>query len=181
MRLIYETHSTSTDNEAGLASGQNDPDLSQLGREQAAELGARRAGDGISVVYCSDLLRARRTAEIALGSTGLPIVVDARLRECNFGEMNGHPAPAVHAVRGEHVFKLFPGGESYEDVARRVAAFLDDVVRNRTDETVLVIGHRAPQHALEHLLNGHDLVELVTSDWQWQPGWRYEFGRAAQP
>jgi broad specificity phosphatase PhoE len=79
MRLIYETHSTSTDNEAGLASGHNDPDLSPLGREHAAELGERRAGDGISMVYCSDLLRARRTAEIAFGDAGVPIVVDSRL------------------------------------------------------------------------------------------------------
>lgn len=179
MRLIYETHSTSTDNEAGSASGHNDPDLSPLGREQAAELGHRRAADGIAVVYCSDLLRARRTAEIAFSETRVPIVIDARLRECNFGEMNGHPAAEVHAARGERVYSPFPRGESYEDVVRRVRSFLDDLLTERPGEIVLVIGHRAPHNALEHLLNGRDLAYTVTGDWAWQPGWVYDFASVA--
>ncbi|MEX0683717.1 MAG: histidine phosphatase family protein [Dehalococcoidia bacterium] len=174
MRLIYETHSTSTDNEAGAASGHNDPDLSPTGRLQAAELGNRRAADGIDVVYCLDLLRARRTAEIAFGDTGVPIRTDARLRECNFGEMNGHPVAEVHAASRDHVSNPFPDGESYTDVTRRVGAFLDDLRRENEARVVLVVAHRAPHHAIEHILNGHDLAELVTGAWEWQPGWEYE-------
>ena len=63
MRLIYETHSTSTDNEIGVASGQNDPDLSTTGERQAFELGERRGADQIAAVYCSDLTRAQRTRD----------------------------------------------------------------------------------------------------------------------
>ncbi len=174
MRLIYETHSTSTDNEIGVASGQNDPDLSANGERQAFELGERRAADQIAAVYCSDLTRARRTAEIAFGGRGLPIVADARLRECNFGTMNRHPADQVAAMRARYTTEPFPGGESYADVVSRVGLFLDDASTQHGAETVLVIAHRAPHHAFEHLLNGRDLAEVVTGDWEWQPGWVYE-------
>ena len=174
MRLIYETHSTSTDNEVGVASGHNDPGLSAAGRRQAVELGERRAADDIAVVFCSDLLRARRTAEIAFGDSGLPVVVDARLRECNFGEMNGRAADEVHGARRNHVTEPFPGGESYSDVVRRVSEFLEHASRQHGAATVLVIAHRAPHHALEHLLNHRDLAEVVNGAWEWQPGWVYE-------
>jgi broad specificity phosphatase PhoE len=174
VRLIYETHSTSTDNEAGRASGHNDPDLSPLGEQQASELGERRARDRISAVYCSDLLRARRTAEIAFGGTEVPIIQDPRLRECDYGQMNGAPADEVHSVRGDHVTEPFPAGESCADVVTRVASFLDDLRRDHPKDTVLIIAHRAPHHALEHLLNGHDLTALATGAWSWQPGWEYD-------
>ena len=174
MRLIYETHSTSTDNETGVASGHDDPDLSATGERQAAALGQRRAREGIAAVYCSDSLRARRTAEIAFGDSGVSIITDARLRECNFGNLNGHAAEQVRAVRARHVTEPFPGGESYADVVSRVRLFLHDASSRHAAETVLVIAHRAPHHAFEHLLNGRDLAEVVTGDWEWQPGWVYE-------
>ncbi len=174
MRLIYETHSTSTDSEIGVASGHNDPDLSATGERQAAELGERRVADDIVTVYCSNLVRAQRTAEIAFGDRGVPIIADARLRECNFGQMNGHAADRVSAVAARHATDPFPGGESYADVVRRVRQFLDDASSRHGAETVLVIAHRAPHHAFEHLLNGRDLAEVVTGDWEWQPGWVYE-------
>ena len=69
MRLIFETHATSLDNEAGLASGWFDVDLSSLGVRQARELGERRREDRIEAVYSSDLTRAARTASIAACST----------------------------------------------------------------------------------------------------------------
>ena len=72
VELVYETHSTSVDNERGIATGWLDGELSARGREQALELGRRRRGDGISAVYASDLGRAVETAEIAFGGIGLP-------------------------------------------------------------------------------------------------------------
>ena len=176
MRIIFETHSTSTDNEAGMASGHNDPDLSPLGEQQAAELGERRAAEEIVAVYCSDLRRARRTAEIAFAGRGVPVVADTRLRECNFGELNGAPRDRVHALSAQHVTAPFPGGESYADVVRRVESFLDDALGQHASETVRVIAHRATHHAVEHLLNGRDLAGLIAGDWAWQPGWVYETG-----
>jgi broad specificity phosphatase PhoE len=66
----------------------------------------------------------------------------------------------------------FPGGESFRDVVRRVESLLNDL--RHSEGPVLVIAHRAPWYAMEHLLRGRELAEVVTAPWQWQPGWEYE-------
>ena len=83
VEVVFETHSTSEDNEAGIATGWLPGRLSAAGREQARELGERRRNDGVAVVFTSDLGRAVETAEIAFAGSPLPVVPDARLRECN--------------------------------------------------------------------------------------------------
>ncbi len=89
--IIFEAHGTTTDNEAKLASGWNDVGLSPLGEAQARELGERRKGEEIATVFCSDLMRSYRTAQLAFGRK-LPIVEDRRLRECDYGDLNGEPS-----------------------------------------------------------------------------------------
>ena len=56
--IVFETHSTSTDNESGSATGWQQGELAKCGKQQAEELGERRRDDGISAVFTSDL-RAR--------------------------------------------------------------------------------------------------------------------------
>jgi broad specificity phosphatase PhoE len=174
VELVYETHSTSVDNERGIATGWRDGELSARGREQALELGRRRRDDGISAVYASDLGRAVETAQIAFGGSGLPLRRDARLRECDYGELNGAAVGDVTAVRRRHVDEPFPGGESYRQVVERTRAFLDEIVLRHDGERVVVIAHSANRWALDHLLNGTPLEELVDAPFDWQPGWTYE-------
>lgn len=169
--LVFETHSTSTDNESGIASGNRDISLSELGRRQAAELGRRAAGR-FDVVYCSDLHRAVETAEIAFGAG---YRVDARLREQDYGERTGAPSAEVEIERLATVDEPFPRGESLRDVARRVASFLEEIPR---DGNVLVIGHRATKLAFDHLLGGMTLQAAVGAPYAWQPGWRYEIAHS---
>ena len=95
--IVFETHSLSEDNERGAASGWNHSRLSARGRELAAELGERRRDDGIDTVFSSDLRRAAETAEIAFAGTPIPILLDWRLRECDYGERNGAPVE-THAA-----------------------------------------------------------------------------------
>ena len=63
--IIFEAHSTSLDNEAKLASGHNDVELSELGRKQSKELGERYADQSFDAIYCSDLRRSYETAQAA--------------------------------------------------------------------------------------------------------------------
>ena len=91
IELVYETHSTTQDNEAGRATGWLPGRLSERGRREARELGRRRRADGIAAVFCSDLGRAVETATIAFGDTGIPVLHDWRLRECDYGARNGMP------------------------------------------------------------------------------------------
>jgi alpha-ribazole phosphatase/probable phosphoglycerate mutase len=173
VEVVYETHSTSVDNERGIATGRLDGELSPRGRDQAVELGRRRRDDGISAVYASDLGRAVETAEIAFAGTGILVQHDPRLRECDYGELNGAPVAEVAAVRGRHVDEPFPRGESYRQVVERTRAFLADVVARHDGERIVVIAHSANRWALDHLVNGVSLEQLVDAPFAWRPGWTY--------
>ena len=99
IELIFETHSITEDNERGRATGWLPGRLSARGRALAGELGRRRADDGIGAVFCSDLARAAETAAIAFGATGIPVLLDWRLRECDYGRDNGMPLGELQAGR----------------------------------------------------------------------------------
>ncbi len=143
------------------------------GRAQAAELGRRRASDGIAAVFCSDLASASQTAGIAFGGTGIPVLLDWRLRECDYGDLNGCPAAELHARRPEYVHNPYPGGESWQQAADRVARFTADLPLRWSARRVLVIGHVATRWGLDHLLHGIPLADLAARDFAWQPGWDY--------
>lgn len=168
--IVFETHATSEDNEAGLASGWTDTPLSPLGEEQARALGERYLGHAFDAVYASDLQRSYRTAELAFRGTHA-VVRDARLRECNYGTLNRSPASEIEALKRTAIAIPFPGGESYEDTSRRMLGFLREL---RDGERVMVIGHRATQYGLEHWIRGVALAEAVAAPWRWQSGWTYE-------
>ncbi len=174
--LLFETHSTSIDNDAGLSSGWYDVDLSARGEAQAGELGERYRTREPEIIFCSDLRRSYRTAEIAFGPRRIPIIRNARLRECNYGSLTRRPSSEIEAIRGTVIANRFPNGESYEDVTARVSACLSDIARGYVGP-VLIIGHRAIYYALEHLLKGVPLRDAVTGAWRWQPGWSYELPR----
>jgi 2,3-bisphosphoglycerate-dependent phosphoglycerate mutase len=175
MVIVFETHATSLDNEAGLASGWFDVGLSPAGERQARELGDRRRQGDLACVYCSDLARAVHTAEIAFGDRGpdLPIVRDARLRECDYGTLTRHPAAEIEARRAGHITQPFPGGESYADCVARASAWLADARTAFAGRTIAVIGHRATFYAFESLLNGVPLEQAIAAPWSWRAGWIY--------
>jgi broad specificity phosphatase PhoE len=173
VEIVYETHATSTDNEAGIATGWLDGELSETGRRQARELGERRRDTGLAAVFASDLARAVQTAEIAFAGTDLPIRRDRRLRECDYGRMNGMPTAELERQRPNRLDDPFPGGESYRDVVDRVASFLAEIRPEFKDRRILVIGHAATRWALDHLIDGADLDALVRAPFAWQEGWVY--------
>ena len=171
--ILFETHATSTDNEAGIATGWLDGELSATGRREAAELGERRRDGGFAAVFTSDLARAVQTAEIAFAGAGVSIRRDPRLRECNYGRLNGMPVAALEHERPLRVEDPFPEGESYRDVVARVGAFVAELQPEFEGARVLVIGHAATRWALDHLLDGTDLAPLVTAPFDWREGWSY--------
>lgn len=175
LRLVYETHSITTDNEAGIATGWLPGELSTAGRAAARGLGARRRDDGIDAIYVSDLRRALETVEIAFAGSSIPVVVDARLRECNYGELNGAPVAKLDAERASHIDVPWPGGgERYVDVVARTRDLLADIRRDHDGERVLLVAHAANRWALQHLLLGVTLDEAIAAPFAWQPGWEFE-------
>jgi broad specificity phosphatase PhoE len=173
VELVYETHAITTDNEAGIATGWLPGTLSDAGRVAAEELGVRRRDDGLAAVHVSDLARAVETARIAFAGSDIAVIEDARLRECNYGHLNGMPRELLDRERARHIDEPWPDGESYRDVVSRTASFLEDLARIAEGTRVLVIAHSANQWALEHLLLGADLGDRVAKGMTWQPGWAF--------
>jgi 2,3-bisphosphoglycerate-dependent phosphoglycerate mutase len=174
--VVFETHSTSEDNERGIGTGWLGGVLSAAGREQARELGRRRRVDGLDVVIASDLNRAVETARIAFGDTDIPVRLDWRLRECDYGDLNGTPASLIGAERMAHLERPFPGGESWQGAVLRVCGLLDELEKTREGERVLLIGHGATLFALEHYASGVSIAALVEAPFHWQEGWEYRLG-----
>ena len=77
---------------------------------------------------------------------------------------SGHVPPPTYA----------PGGESLRQAVRRVSGLLADLPARWAGQWVLLIGHVATQHALEHVANGIALEDLVVADFDWrEEGWEY--------
>lgn len=173
VKIIFESHTTTKDNETKQASGHFDVELSELGIEQAKELGKRHMDENFDAIFCSDLQRSYKSAEIAFADRDFNIIKDARLRECNYGDLTRHPSSEVEPAKAEHITEPFPNGESYEQCAVRMKSFLDELKNNYDGKKVMIIGHRATQYGLEHVINGVGVKEIVTAPWKWQPGWEY--------
>lgn len=171
--IIFESHSTTKDNEAGTAAGWYDVELSDPGVNQARQMGERYAGQSFDAIFCSDLQRSYKTAQLAFGEK-FPIITDARLRECNYGDLNRAPKKDIENMKAEAVETSFPNGESYKDTSARMKTFLQDLSKDYAGKTVLIIGHRATQYGLEEHVKGLRLADIVVAPWQWQPGWKYE-------
>jgi len=176
IELVFETHSITVDNELGKATGWLPGQLSDRGRALAKRLGDRRKGDGIAAVFSSDLARAVETASVAFDGSGIPVLHDWRLRECDYGERNGMPAAELHAGRREHLDRPYPAGESWRQAVARVGRFLGDLPLRWDGQRVVVIGHVATRWGLDHFIRGASLEDLMDEDFAWQEGWEYRLG-----
>jgi 2,3-bisphosphoglycerate-dependent phosphoglycerate mutase len=175
--IVFETHALTEDNERGIATGWLPGRLSARGRDNAAAVGRRRRRDRIGAVFSSDLRRSVETAEIAFGGTDIPVFLDWRLRECDFGVLNGSPAAPLSADRAQYLERPYPGGESHRQAARRVAGMLADLPSRWDGRRIMLIGHLATYRTLEHVINGVPLEDLIAAEFTWRPeGWEYRLG-----
>jgi len=171
-------HGADADEDKEISSGWSDVELSELGVKQATELRDKVKDKNFDVVFCSDLKRAVDTAKFAFGGR-VPIITDARLRECNYGKLNGGPKKVVEPMcESECIYERFPEGESYEDVKTRMVDFLEFLKKNYDGKSVAIVAHKAPQLSLNVLLKGKTWQQALAEDWRktksWQPGWEYE-------
>lgn len=181
IEVVFETHSISEDNERGAASGWAHSCLSAQGREFARQLGERRRDDAIAAVFSSDLRRAAETAEVAFDGSGVPVLLDWRLRECDYGDRNAGPAAEHVRDRGLFLDAPYPGGESWRQAVARAGRFLEDLPLRWQNRRVLVIGHVATRWALDYYLMGTPLETLITGDFAWQEGWEYTLDGTTSP
>ena len=159
-RLLLVRHARTKLHQEDRFWGSTDIALSDAGIRQAEQLGDRLAREKIDAVYTSTLSRARLTGEIIASRHQLKVTPCGELCECNFGFIEGltfaeinkqYPALAEELGRGGVVD--FPGGESIEELDRRVLVFAKRLAVHKAKETVLIVSHGGPIRLLIcHLL-----------------------------
>lgn len=176
VKITYFVHGTTTDNEQGIATGCNHGELSKLGISQSKELKNLVAHHYFDVLFCSDLKRAIDSAELWFHDT-YTIIQDARLRECDYGDMNGTMEKTFKDNMFYYVDTPFPNGESYKDVEKRIADFIKFLRWNYEWKYIAIIAHQAPQLALDVLLKKKTWEQAIAEDWRKtksrQPWWEY--------
>ena len=174
VKIIYFVHGTTTDNEQHKSTGQNPGILSELGINQSKELRNKINLDEIDLVICSDLQRAIDSANLTFENSK-KIIQDERIRECNYGDLNGKDSVLV--LDEEHIEIPFPNGESMKDVEKRLRDFCQYLFDNYNNKTIALVAHKAPQLALEVITKNITWEEAIDKDWRktksWKPGWEY--------
>ena len=150
--------------------------LSARGRREARELGERYAIQSLDAIFSSDLQRAFVCAELAFAGRLLPRVRDARLRECDYGDLTQYPFDQVERERRQRLTEPFPNGESVLMVVQRVGHFLRDVLRDYDGKTIAVIGHGATKYGIDYWCATASLEDILSTPGEWRASniWRYE-------
>ncbi|MBI2474288.1 MAG: histidine phosphatase family protein [Candidatus Taylorbacteria bacterium] len=151
MHIVLVRHTTTDWNERGRQQGQHDTKLNDKGEEEARALAELLRKLPISKIVCSDLKRASATADIIAEVLSKKVVLDERLRECSFGEIEGMTEAEAFAKYGDKLkenwtknykhydFKPY-GGESREEVLSRHLECLRDMDTGLQD-WVCIVGH----------------------------------------
>ena len=174
-QIKYFVHGTTTDNEEERSTGWNDGELSDLGIQHSKDLAETLANEKFDAIFCSDLKRAIDSAE--LNFPGQKIIQDKRLRECNYGDLNG--AASDRVIDEDHIDTPFPNGESLRDVELRIREFAEFLNQNYSGKKVAIVAHKAPQLAFQVICEKLSWSDVLENDWRkqkkWQPGWNYRY------
>ncbi|MFB6664469.1 bifunctional RNase H/acid phosphatase [Streptomyces parvus] len=144
-------------------SGGTDPELSAVGRGQAERAAGHFAALGtVQEIVSSPLRRCRETAAAVAARLGLDVRIDEGLRETDFGAWEGLTFGEVRERYGDDLTAWLAspdtaptgGGESFAEVAERVAAARDRLVAQYAGRTVLLVTHVTPIKTLVRLALG---------------------------
>jgi 2,3-bisphosphoglycerate-dependent phosphoglycerate mutase len=174
--LVLVRHGQSEWNLKNLFTGWRDPDLTELGVEEAKTGGKALAETGIKfdVAFTSVLSRAQRTLSIILGEIaqeGLETICDQALNERDYGDLSGLNKDDARAKWGEeqvHIWRRSydvppPGGESLRDTGARVwPYYLTEILpRVLRGEKVLVAAHGNSLRSLVMVLDRMTKEEIL--------------------
>ncbi|MET8000466.1 histidine phosphatase family protein [Nonomuraea glycinis] len=157
--------------------GDDEVTLTGVGRTQAAALGrllaALPAAETPELVWCSPYLRARETWAVARetwGAGALPLMVDERLRDREWGLLAPYNEAAIERrfpeelarlrAEGEYRYRP-PQGESFADVAARLRDLLTDLRARARGQRVLIVAHDSVVLVLRHVIAEAPDTELA--------------------
>jgi len=147
--------------------------LTKRGEKQIKKIAKDLKKKKIELIFSSDLLRTKQTAEIIEKELGLTSKFDKRLREINVGILNGKPLKEIRKFWDKegrlsplecylkHFQSSYPKGESYTDLKKRMYEFIKEIDKKYQEKNILIISHHRPLSLLEKANYGFDLKQLT--------------------
>lgn len=142
MKLYAARHGQTLWNLQDKVCGRTDLPLTDIGHIQAQALAKRAEKLPIDLILVSPMLRARQTAAPAAELLGIPVIVENRLIEQDYGIYEGVSRfDEGFLANKRHFAYRYPGGESMMDVAHRVYGLLEEIKEKYADKNVLLVCH----------------------------------------
>ncbi len=148
-KLVLVRHGQTEWNIDGKFQGQSDVQLSEEGIRQAEALAQNFPVESVDAIYCSDLTRARTTAECIARRFGLPVQPVKELRELSFGKwegltyqeiVSGWPDAMENFLRHPDILQV-PNGETFPRLRERAMGFIEKVTAEADGKTLLIVAH----------------------------------------
>ncbi len=170
-RILFVRHGEAQNNaEKIVASGPyaNSIHLTESGKLAVRAVAKKLGRERVAAIYSSPITRALETATIISEALELDVNTDERLRELNFGVMNGKTEDEFHAMFAVDVNRWVNGptdGETFSDVRNRMIGFIREIDKKYSGETVVVVTHGDPIFVADCFVNRIPADE--------QSAWRY--------
>ena len=132
--------------------GATDIELTDMGRQQALELGREILGQNLHIdeILYSPLIRAAETARLISEMTGIPMRMELRLKEQNFGKYEATARDGAEFRRAKSDFICnYGGGESMLRLCQRIYNLLDDIKKESEYKTYLLVAHNGIARAVQ--------------------------------
>lgn len=142
--LYFTRHGQTIWNVENKICGATDITLTEHGHEQAKELGRKIKSEGLKIdeILYSPLQRAAETARHISEETGIPMTMEPRLKEQNFGKYESTPRDGAEFQKAKTNFiNTFEGGESMAQMFQRIYNLLDELKKGSQEKTYLLVAH----------------------------------------
>lgn len=177
MELYIFRHGRTIWNAAGKIQGSTDIELTEEGRRMAEVTAEKIADIHFDAIYSSPLKRAYETACILKGKRNMDIIRDDRLRELNFGVLEGTSFVNIKEDGFDRRYSVFftepelyeapENGESLEQLCSRAADFLKMLKKKyKEDDCVMIVAHGAMNKALLKNIKGLEIKDFWSGQLQ---------------
>ena len=148
----------------GWPDDENPCELDEVGIKEVTASGIKLKDNGIDLIYSSDILRTKQTAEIVASILGIDkISYNIKLRDLNWGVFAGGPKKiALDFYQNKSRMDDRPeNGESWGDLKKRVSEFLEEIDKKNEKKNILLVSHGDAILLLNAWLYGWNLEEIL--------------------
>lgn len=176
--FYFTRHGQTVWNVENKICGETDIELTELGHEQARQLGQKILDEGIKIdeILYSPLVRAAKTARHISEITGVPMREEIRLKEQNFGKYESTPRDGEQFRKDKESFAYrYEGGESMLHLCQRIYNLLDDIKKESDEKVYLLVAHNGISRAVESYfcdMSNEEFAKFGIKNCAWK---KYEF------